>query len=158
MKNFKFILIGIASALILMAGPSYASGGGGGGHGKAKEKTSDEPSTYGTKKMSSGAENFLQFYPTAATIFSGHSPAGLMHMEYGLDIKDQRIRERAAKLAPRLRDAYGRILSQYAGSLYTAGEVPDMQYLASRMQGVTDRIIGKGNARFLVSTLMVRDH
>ncbi len=157
MENFKLILIGIVSALLLVAGPAYASGGGG-GHGKAKEKASSEPSTYGTKKMSSGAENFLQFYPTAATVFSGHTPAGLMHMEYGLDIKDQRIRDRAAKLAPRLRDAYGRILAQYAGSLYTAGEVPDMQYLASRMQGVTDRIIGKGNARFLVSTLMVRDH
>jgi len=156
MKSHMPILIAIASALILIAGPSYASGGG--GHGKSKEKASSETSTYGTKKVSAGAENFLQFYPSAATIFSGHTPTGLMHIEYGLDIENPRIRDRAAKLAPRLRDAYGRILAQYAGSLYTAGEVPDMQYLSARMQGVTDRIIGKGNARFLVSTLMVRDN
>jgi len=157
MKKFIPILIVIASTLILMAGPSYASGGGG-GHGKAKEKASSETSVYGTKKMSAGAENFLQFYPSAATVFSGHKPVGLMHFEYGLDIENKSIRERAARLAPRLRDAYGRILAQYAGSLYTPGDVPDMQYLAARMQGVTDRIIGKGNARFLVSTLMVSDH
>ena len=125
---------------------------------KSKEKAVAEKAAYGVKKTSAGAEDYLAFYPSAATIFSGYKPMGLMHFEYGLDIKDDKVRERAVKLAPRLREAYGQLLAQYAGSLYTAGDVPDIEYLSTRMQSATDRIIGKGKAQFLVSTLMVNDH
>ncbi len=158
MKKFISMALLLVGLACFSTGPALASGGGGGGHGKPKESTKAEPTPFGTKKVSESTANFLPFLPSAATIFSGYQPAGLMHFEYGLEIEDPRIRAHAAKLAPRLRDAYGRVLSQYAGSLYTPGEVPDMNYLATRMQGVTDRIIGKGKAHFLVSTLMVREN
>ncbi len=151
MKICKSILFGLIAVIILSTAPAMASGG------KPKEAAKSGPKTFGTKAISAGSESFLQFYPSAATVFSGYKPAGLMHFEYGLNIENSAVRERAVKLAPRLRDAYGRVLAQYAGSLYSPGEVPDMEYLVSRMQGITDRMIGKGNARFLVSTLMVRD-
>ena len=133
--------------------PVLANGGG-----KSKEKAVAEKEAYGVKKTSAGAEDYLPFYPSAATIFSGYKPMGLMHFEYGLEIVDDKDRKRAIKLAPRLREAYGHLLAQYAGSLYTPGEVPDIEYLSARMQSATDRIVGKGRAQFLISTLMVTDH
>ncbi|PHS24050.1 MAG: hypothetical protein COA84_10105 [Robiginitomaculum sp.] len=141
------------SLAVFIGTPALANGGG-----KNKEKAVAEKSAFGVMKASAGSENFLVFYPSAATIFAGYKPMGLMHFEYGLEIKDDNDRERAAKLAPRLREAYARLLAQYAGSLYTPGEVPDIEYLSARMQSATDRIIGKGKAQFLVSTLMVNDH
>ncbi len=152
MKNFRTIAFLLASTALVFTGPAYASGGG-----KPKESKASEARPFGTKSISTATENFVEFYPSAATIFNGHRPAGFMHFEYGLDIIDPRIRERAIKMAPLLRDAYGRILSQYAGSIYSLGEVPDMNYLTTRMQGITDRIIGKGKAKFLVANLMVRE-
>jgi hypothetical protein len=148
-----FISLFALSLAMFISTPVLASGGG-----KSKEKVVAEKEAYGVKKTSAGAEDYLPFYPSAATIFSGYRPMGLMHFEYGLDIKDDDDRERAAKLAPRLREAYGQLLAQYAGSLYTVGDVPDIEYLSTRMQSATDRIIGKGKAQFLVSTLMVNDH
>jgi hypothetical protein len=151
MKIIQHSLLIVLVSWAFAASPALASA-------KAKESGKTEARTYGTLGVSENTENFLPFYPTAATIFSGHRPVGLMQFEYGLDIENPKVLALAIKLAPRLRDAYGRVLSQYAGSLYTAGEVPDMQFLAVRMQSATDRIIGKGNARFLVSSLMVRDN
>jgi len=34
--------------------------------------------------------------------------------------------------------------------------VPDANYLATRMQSATDRILGKGKAKFLIAMLMVQ--
>jgi hypothetical protein len=153
MKVIQHTLLVLLASWAFTATPAYSNSSS-----KSKESGKTEARTYGTLGVSANTENFLPFYPTAATIFSGHQPVGLMQFEYGLDIENPKVLALAIKLAPRLRDAYGRVLAQYAGSLYTAGEVPDMQFLAVRMQSATDRIIGKGNARFLVSSLMVRDN
>lgn len=138
--------------------PTLASASEGGskkeGHGQAESK-STKPA-HGLKTRSTGTASFIEFAPAAATIFNGYRPSGLMHFEYGLDIEDEAMRHRAVALAPRLRDAYGKILAQYAGSLYSVGEVPDANFLSTRMQAVTDRLLGKGKATFLISTLMVQ--
>ncbi len=158
MKSAAFLKLFLAGALLAMSYPALASEGGGhgGGHGDAKSERAATKSAYGIRANTTGAESFVQFMPAAATTFSGLRPAGQMHMEYGLDIENAAIRKRAIALAPRLRASYGKILAQYAGSLYSPGDVPDVNYLATRMQGATDRILGKGRARFLVAVLMVQ--
>jgi hypothetical protein len=42
--------------------------------------------------------------------------------------------------------------------LYRAGELPDAEYISKRMQMITDRMLGKDKAVFLISNLMVRQN
>ncbi len=151
MQNIRTISLLLASIALFLPAPAYASGG------KSKASTKVETKAFGTKSISEATENFVEFYPSAATIFNGNRPAGFMHFEYGLEINDPAVRAYAIKIAPRLRDFYGRILTQYAGSHYDPGMVPDVDYLLTRMQSITDRTIGKGKARVLVSSLMVSE-
>lgn len=147
-----FLTLFLTGASLAMTGPVLASEQShGGGHESATKKPA-----YGIRENTTAAETFVQFMPAMATTFSGMRPAGLMHFEYGLDIQSPAMRKRAIALAPRLRGAYGQILAQYAGSLYSPGEVPDANYLATRMQSATDRILGKGKAKFLIAMLMVQ--
>jgi len=158
MKRFAFLRLFLAGAALAVTCPALASEGGGhgGGHGGGKSESAVAKPAYGIRPNTSGSETFVQFMPAAATTFYGLRPAGQMHFEYGLDIKNAAMRKRAIAMAPRLRAAYGKILAQYAGSLYSPGEVPDIDYLATRMQSATDRILGKGRATFLIATLMVQ--
>lgn len=152
MKTCKIIVFLLAGLALMAAGPTFARSGGG------EKTTKAEKLPPGIRPQSSATPNFVEFTASAATIFSGNKPVGLLHFEYGLDIEGDTSRERIIVMAPRLRDAYGRVLLQYAGGIYAAGEIPDINYLTTRMQAITDRIIGKNKARFLVSSLMVNDH
>ncbi|PHR62638.1 MAG: hypothetical protein COA47_02700 [Robiginitomaculum sp.] len=131
----------VLAGLTLIASPALASGDG----PPAKTSSGD-----------SARPNFVEFPQMAASVLQGYRVRGMMVLGFGLEIEDSKLRKKARSLLPRLQDTYTREFNRYAGNAYNAGEVPDAQYLSTRMQTATDRMLGKGKAVFLISNLMVR--
>jgi len=77
-----------------------------------------------------------------------------MTVQAGVDVSDKALHDYAAKLTPRLQDAYVQVLQLYAGGL-APGAPPDADYVARRLQEATDRVLGKPGARFLIGGIMV---
>lgn len=132
-------LIIFASALALSA-PTLAAG-------KAATKKAESDSH---------TPNFIEFPQMMSSVLDGYRVRGMMILGFGLEIEDSKLREKAQIMLPRLQDTYTREFNRYAGSLYRSGEFPDAEYISKQMQTATDRMLGEGNAVFLISNLMVR--
>jgi redox-sensitive bicupin YhaK (pirin superfamily) len=89
-----------------------------------------------------------------ATVTAGNGRRQTMTVQSGVDITDPVLRATATASTPRLRDAYTLILQVYAGGLQS-GTPPDPDYLARRLQGATDQVLGKPGARFLIGGIMI---
>ena len=88
---------------------------------------------------------------SAPRLSGGH---GVMTVEAGLDIPDPALFDKASEDQPRLRDAFAQVLQAYAGGL-PAGQLPDIDYMAARLQAATDRTLGRPGARLLLGGVMV---
>jgi len=89
-----------------------------------------------------------------ATVLAGNGRHQIMTVQAGVDVSDKALHDYAAKLTPRLQDAYVQVLQLYAGGL-APGAPPDADYVARRLQEATDRVLGKPGARFLIGGIMV---
>ncbi len=141
MKTLRTLFYVAIAGLALIASPALAGGGG------AAKKTSSGDSA---------RPNFVEFPQMASSVLQGYRVRGMMVLGFGLEIEDSKLRKKARALLPRLQDTYTREFNRYAGNAYNAGEVPNAQYLSTRMQTATDRMLGKDKAVFLISNLMVR--
>lgn len=75
-------------------------------------------------------------------------------MQVGVDCDDPKLHAYAEMVQPRLRDAYAQLLQLYAGGLQP-NALPDVDYLARRMQTATDQVLGKPGGKFLIGGIMV---
>jgi hypothetical protein len=83
---------------------------------------------------------------------------GIMHIEAGLDIPDNRLRRRAERLMPRLRDRYVSALAMYAGTNYSYGEVPDAERISQMLQQATDEALGQDGAEVLLGMIIIHEN
>lgn len=110
----------------------------------------------GGHKATSSA-SFIAFDPFYSTVLDGERARGLLMVEMGLDVPDEKLRERINLARPALRDAYVRSLSAYATTAVRLYRQPSLEDIAGRMQTVTDNILGKkGAAKVLMVQLAVR--
>jgi hypothetical protein len=89
-----------------------------------------------------------------ATVLANNGRRQVMTVQSGVDAPDPKLRALAAASEPRLRDAFTQELQAYASGL-ASGTPPDVDYLCRRLQGATDRVLGKPGGRFLVGGIMV---
>jgi hypothetical protein len=89
-----------------------------------------------------------------ATVLAANGRRQVMTVQSGVDAPDPKLHALAEASEPRLRDAYTQELQAYASGL-VSGTPPDVDYLCRRLQGATDRILGKTGGRFLVGGIMV---
>ena len=101
-----------------------------------------------------GGESFITLPALNASILRGSGRRGVLSVEAGLDIPDAALRKRAEQSMPRLRDAYARFLLTYAAAV-PAGGAPDPQVVGDRLQGATDKVLGRPGARLLLGTLLI---
>jgi flagellar basal body-associated protein FliL len=110
----------------------------------------------GGRKATSSA-SFVAFDPFYSTVLDGERARGLLMIEMGLDVPDEKLRERVNLALPALRDAYVRSLSAYATTAVKFYRQPNVEDIANRMQAVTDKMLGqKGAARVLMVQMAVR--
>ncbi|MBI1404594.1 MAG: hypothetical protein GC145_00540 [Caulobacter sp.] len=125
--------LALAALLALLPGVAAASGG---------------------EKKKGGGVSFVQIQTLTTSILRRNGSRGVMTMEVGIDVPDEKLRSLAAQSTPRLRAAYAQVLQIYASGL-PAATPPDPDYLAQKMQRETDRLLGKPGAKLLVGTILV---
>jgi len=125
----------IALVLALAAGPAVASG--------AKPE-----------KKKSGGESFLQIGGSSATVMKHGGKRGVLTVETGLDVPDDKLRAYALSSQPRLRAAYAQAVRTYAAGLAPA-EPPNPDVLGRELQRQTDAVLGKPGARLLLGSIIL---
>jgi len=102
------------------------------------------------------SESYISIDPIYASILDGMRPRGLLMVEIGLDVPDAKLRERVNQNLPTLRDAYVQNLLTYAATAVRPWRQPNVEDIASRMQTVTNRVIGRDGAKVLMAQTAIR--
>ena len=102
------------------------------------------------------SQSYLMVDPIYATIVTGDRPAGLLMIGIGIDVPDETLRAEADHAMPVLRDAYVRNMMAYAATQVRTFRQPDVAVIAERLQGVTDRALGRKGARVLLAQVAMQ--
>jgi hypothetical protein len=108
----------------------------------------------GGEKKKGGGVQFLQIKPILATIIRRNGTHGVVTVECGLDVPDEKLRTLAEQSQPRLRAAFAGFIQAYAGGLPAAG-VPDADHIARELQRLTDMTLNKKGAKLLLGTILL---
>ena len=108
----------------------------------------------GGEKKKGGGVTFIQIQTLTASIVRRSGARGVMTMEVGVDVPNEKLLARAQASVPRLRAAYAQVLQIYASGLPTATP-PDADFLAQKLQRETDRVLGQPGARLLIGTILI---
>lgn len=100
--------------------------------------------------------SYVMIDPMYSTILDGDKPVGMLMIGIGLDIPDEKLRAEAQHALPVLRDAYVRNLLNYSTTAVRSWKQPDVTLIADRLQGVTDRALGRKGARVLLAQVAMR--
>ena len=106
------------------------------------------------EKKKGGGATFLQIKAIVATIIHRDGSRGVITVECGVDVADERLRTLASESQPRLRASYAGWVQSYASGLPAAG-VPDADYISRELQRITDTTLGKKGAKLLLGTILV---
>ncbi len=106
------------------------------------------------EKKKAGGGSFLQITTLTASVMRANGRRGVLTVESGLDIPDEKLRAKADSVLPRIRAAFVQSLQIYASGI-APGSIPNAEILTQRMQRETDRVLGQRGARVLIGTLLV---
>ena len=101
-------------------------------------------------------ESYVMVEPMYAAIIENGRPRGLLLVEIGLDVPDSALRSRVNSELPVLRDAYVRSLLVFAATAVRAWRQPNVDEIATRMQAITDHMLGRSGARVLMAQTAIR--
>jgi len=110
----------------------------------------------GAKHKVTQSESYLTVEPIYTTIMTNDRPAGMLMIGIGIDIPNEKLRSEAEHSMPVLRDAYVRNLMSFAATQVRTNTQPDVTVIANRLQGVTDRALGRKGAKLLLAQVAMR--
>jgi flagellar basal body-associated protein FliL len=102
------------------------------------------------------SKSYLSLDPIYTTIVDDNHAQGMLMVGVGLDVPDEALRTVATRSLPVLRDAYVRNLMAFTSSSVRTSAQPDVSQIADRLQGVTDRALGKKGAKILLAQVAMR--
>ncbi len=123
--------------LVGLAAPAMAAGGGG-----------------SSQKRTTASEHFIEFRGLASAVVNRARPAGMLQVEFGLEVPDEHLHERAMRLLPLLRAECAEALRAYAGDMYTFGSPPDAEQVATLMQRRVDDALGGPGAQVVLAMVI----
>jgi flagellar basal body-associated protein FliL len=100
--------------------------------------------------------SYLVMDPLYTTVVSDNHAGGMLMVAIGLDVPDAKLRDEVDRSMPVLRDAYLRNLMAFTASAVRTDAQPDVELIADRLQGVTDRALNKKGARVLLAQVALR--
>ena len=106
------------------------------------------------EKKKGGGASYIQINTITGSTNRSGGRRGVLTVECGLDVPDEKLRERANQSLPRLRAAYVQVVQIYAGGL-PSGLAPNPDFLARSLQRSTDQILGRPGARLLMGAVIV---
>ena len=101
-----------------------------------------------------GSITFVHLPGLTANVLRATGRWGVVTIEAGLDIPDEKLRLRAQHSVPLLMDGYTRALAGI-GPTVRPGSQPDLDRVSTALQKVTDQVLGKPGAVFLVGSVIV---
>jgi flagellar basal body-associated protein FliL len=150
----KMLLLSVLLAAVLAA-PSLAAESGSADAGATKEKPDKDKKKPAVHKITQ-SDSYLMIEPLYTTILDGNRPVGLLMIGIGIDVPDPDLRAQVERDMPQLRDGYVRSLMAYTAISVRSWRQPDVAAIADRLQGATDRMLGKPGARILLAQIAVR--
>jgi len=106
------------------------------------------------EKKKAGGLTYIQINTLTGTTNRGGGRRGVLTVECGIDVPDDKLRDYADKSLPRLRAAYVQVVQTYAAGL-TAGALPSVDFIGRELQRQTDAILGRPGARLLLGAVLV---
>jgi flagellar basal body-associated protein FliL len=139
--HVRLLFAGV-TAVLLAAAPAF---------GDDPPDTQKKPEHKVTQSTS-----YLEVDPIYTTIVSDNHAAGMLMVGIGIDVPDAGLRDEVTRSLPVLRDAYLRNLMAFTASAVRIDAQPDVEAIADRLQGVTDRALKKKGARVLLAQVALR--
>ena len=102
------------------------------------------------------ADSYLMIDPIYSAVMDNDRPVGMLMIGVGVDIPDAKLRGEAVHALPVLRDAFVRNLMNFSTTAVRPWKQPDVAVIADRLQGVTDRALGRKGARLLLAQVAMR--
>ncbi len=136
----------------LLASPGLAAAAS---TSEAPSPPAQDASDENRHRMITSSETYMPLPPMTATVQANHRAQGLLQIEAGLEISDNRQRRRVEMYMPRLRNAYLSALTIYTGMHYRYGEVPDADRIAQILQEATDITLGQEGAELLIGMTII---
>lgn len=144
MRPFRPLLIALCAVLLVL--PAFAGGGGG---EKKKIKAPQKERSITSLKSWVMVEGF-----TISIIQDGRV-RGKFNVSFGMDVKDDALREKAEMLMPRLRDAWLGELNLYAATTLRPRRVADIDGVSSLLQRTADAVLGAPGSKVLMGQATV---
>lgn len=117
----------------------------------ARPTASEDPQA----KRITGSENYFPTFGLRAAISHGFKVNGVLAVDAGLDIPRQETRKLAEAIRPRLINQMRDAVLNYASLSYVVGERPDIVILKARLQKAVDQVLGKGEAKVALASVIV---
>ena len=108
-------------------------------------------------KRISGSDNYVPTFGLRASIARGFKVYGVLAVDAGLDVPKEATRKLCESIRPRLISSMRDAILNYASLSYIVGDRPDVDILAARLQKAVDAILGKGEARVALASVIVFD-
>jgi hypothetical protein len=106
-------------------------------------------------KRITGSENYIATFGLRASISHGYRVSGVIAVDAGLDVPSAKTRKRVAALKPRIVSEMRDAVLTYASLSYQDGQKPDADMLEIRLQKAVDSILGQGEARVALASVIV---
>jgi len=127
---------------ILLVSPAFAA---------KDDKTPEGPSA----KRITGSESYMPTFGLRASISHGFQIAGVLAVDAGLDVPSAKSRKKVEALRPRLISEMRDAVLTYATLTYTVGQKPDADILKARLQKAVDNVLGEGEAKVALASVIV---
>ena len=138
-------------ALALLLASSLAAGPASASPPAAPAKPEMDPQA----KRITGSEHYFPTFGLRASITRGFKISGVLAVDAGLDVPKDETRKLRESIRPRLVSALRDAVLNYASLSYVVGERPDADILRARMQKAVDQVLGKGEARVALASVIV---
>ncbi len=108
-------------------------------------------------KRITGSEKYFPTFGLRASIMRGFKVHGVMAVDAGLDVPKEQTLKLCEAIRPRLTSSMRDAILNYASLSYVVGEKPDIDILAARLQKAVDQVLGKGEAKVALASVIVFD-
>ena len=107
------------------------------------------------KRPPTSLKSWVMVDPFTISVIQDGSVRGTFTVNFGMDVPDDTLREKAETLMPRLRDAWLRSLNLYASTTLRPRRQADVAELAARIQQTADDVLGASGAKVLMAEAVV---
>jgi flagellar basal body-associated protein FliL len=136
----------------LLAAVPAAQASGGGGEEEKKDSKGKAPKK---ARVMTSLQSWVMVDPFTVAIIQDGRVRGRFIVSFGMDVPDDKLRDLAETLMPRLRDTWLMDLNLYAATTLRPKRAADVPGVADLLQSDADRVLGKVGSKVLMGSATV---